>query len=122
MAYSIQPREAAGVFAGTGAEREALAASLFAVHPPVAAAAAAAGPAVAGALVDFGRDQATALAEILDRIDTALAEGALAVAAYVRGDEEMAAQYGRASVVFAGVAPLPPPAGGPPPPPLVTGG
>ena len=102
MTYDIEPREVAGVILRTGAERDELTAVLRRMPPLVDDATAAARPAaaVAAELDRFRADHETAARDIAARLDSALTHGELAVDAYVRGDAEMAGQYGRAAVVF----------------------
>lgn len=122
MSYTIWPREMDRVSRETALGRDQLRDTLQRVDPLVGQARDGAGAPVAGELEQFAAAQARATAEVLDRIDSALVNSDLAVDAYVRGDVEMAAQYGRASVVFTGPRPVPAPVGGPLPPEQVSGG
>lgn len=124
MSYSIWPQEMARVSRQTAADRDQLQDNLRRVDPPLGQARDGAGAPVAAALEQFGAEQGRATREILARIDSALVNGDLAVAAYVNGDIEMAAEYGRASVVFTAPRPVLPPGGAIPPtaPELVSGG
>ena len=126
MSYTIWPRECDRVSRQTAAERDQLQDTLRRVGPALTEAT---GGARASAPVTAELDQFTAAhdgttGEILARIEATLANGALAVAAYVHGDAEMAAEYGRASAVFTGpvVPPPPPDPAAPLPPEIVAGG
>jgi Family of unknown function (DUF6507) len=137
VSYSIRPNEMVGVFGATGSARDELVASLGQAEPHLSAAeAGAAGARLIGSALDYFRAQHGRLVdEAATRIGSALYNGQEAVEAYVRGDAQMAEQYGRASVVFAGdrlppdlsSAPVradgtPAPAAGGPLPAIVQGG
>jgi hypothetical protein len=96
-----------------------------ALDPLLADAADGASPSVpvSAALADYRAAHDRAAADTLARIDNVLVHADLAVAAYVAGDADMAAEYGRASVVLTDRrVPLPPAAAGVLPPEHVTGG
>jgi Family of unknown function (DUF6507) len=126
MTYTIWPRELARVSQQTAVERDQLQETLRRLDGVLAQAGdgVAASAPVSAELGHFVAGHATVAAEILARIESALVNGSLAVAAYVRGDAEMAAQYGRASVVFTGPRPVLAPAdpAAAPPPETVSGG
>jgi Family of unknown function (DUF6507) len=115
MSYSIRPGEMEQVFAATGAQRDALLATLAEVGPQLdaAQAGAAVSAPITAALGYFQAEHDRLVAEVALRIESALYNGQEAVDAYVRGDAVMAQQYGRASAVFAGLR-LPPDLGADP--------
>lgn len=113
MSYTIWPREMARVGQQTAGERDRLRDALLRIEPEVTRAGDGAAPAVTAELVAFRAAQATVTTEVLARIDSALDNAELAVAAYVHGDIEMAAEYGRASIAFTAPRPAPPPPGAP---------
>jgi hypothetical protein len=104
MSYSIRPGEMALVFRTTGAARDELLATFAKVDPHLEAARAAttASHPIGSALSSFRAEHKRLIEEVALRIDSALYYGQEAVEAYVRADAQMAEQYGRASVVFAG--------------------
>jgi Family of unknown function (DUF6507) len=112
MSYDIQPRETARVSSETSVERDQLQDSLRRVVPLVDDAMGGARPSapITAELDHFVAEHYKNTREILNRINSALEHGQLAVDAYVQGDALMAEQYGRAATVFAGtVLPYRPP-------------
>jgi hypothetical protein len=105
MSYDIQPQETARVSAETDVERDQLEDTLRRMVPLVDDAMGGARPSapVTAELDHFLAEHYQATREVLARIDSALEHGQLAVDAYVRGDAQMAEQYGRAAIVFDGV-------------------
>ena len=98
MPYDIQPRETARVSAETTVERDELDSALRRVVPLVDDAMAGARPSapVYAELDHFVAEHYKNTREMLNRINSALVHGQLAVDAYVQGDAAMAEQYGRA--------------------------
>lgn len=105
MAYSIRPLEMAGVFAATSSELDTWLAELAEAGPSLddAAQGLRGSPTLVAQLALFGEEHDGLTRRIQTRTDSALYHGREAVDAYVRGDEEMAEQYGREAGAFSGV-------------------
>lgn len=128
MTYTIWPHDMNRVFADTGTARDSLREGLDRMTTLTgdARAAAAASVPIAGELDRYLGEHDAATRETLVRVESALYNGSWAVAAYVRGDADMAGDYGRAAAVFDAprLAPLAPLIGGDrlPVPTKITGG
>lgn len=111
MSYDLWPQQIVRVTAETTVERDRLHDALQLVVPLVDDAIDGARPSapVAAELDAFLAGHHLTSRELAARIDSALVHADAALDAYVRGDTEMAAEYARASVAFAGpVAPFTP--------------
>ena len=113
MPYDIRPRETDRVSIETTVERDRLQDNLRRVVPLVddAMGGARASAPVTAELDHFVAEHYKNTREMLDRINSALEHGRLAVDAYVQGDAAMAELYGRNAAVFTGtILPFTPPA------------